>query len=222
MADHQTAGRGRLGRTWQAPPGSSLLVSVLCRPALPVAKAHLVTVAAGLAALDALEDVAGLRPQLKWPNDVVVEGPDGSRKLAGLLAESVVAGGSLTAVVVGMGMNVRWPHDLPEDLAATATSVRRAAGQDVAVDDVLDAWLDAFDARYGELHAEGGAALTAAAHRRACSTIGRRVVVHLADATVEGDAVDVDADGHLVVDVDGRRRSFAVGDVVHLRPASAP
>lgn len=219
VAEHQTAGRGRLGREWQAPPGSSLLVSVLCRPALPLSRSHLVTVAAGLAAADAAEEVAGTRPTLKWPNDVVVETADGTRKLAGLLAESVVEGAELTAVVVGMGMNVRWPQPLPAELAATATAVDRVAGRDVAVDDVLGAWLAAFDGRYEALLAEGGIRATADAHRAACSTLGRRVRVELADGALEGEAVDVDEDGHLVVDAGGARRTVAVGDVIHLRPA---
>lgn len=219
VTDHQTAGRGRLGRVWEAPPGSSLLVSVLCRPRLPVGRAHLVTVAAGLAAADALADVAGFRPGLKWPNDVVVETPAGTRKLAGLLAEAVVAGGALDAVVVGMGMNVRWPHPLPEELAATATAANHVAGRDVDRDDVLAAWLAAFGRRYAALHADAGVAATAAAHRAACVTLGRRVAVEVADGVVEGEAVDVDDDGHLVVDAGGRRTSLAVGDVVHLRPA---
>ncbi len=220
VTDHQTAGRGRLGRVWEAPPGSSLLVSVLCRPVLPLARVHLVTVAAGLAAADALEEVAGFRPSLKWPNDLVVETPAGTRKLAGLLAESVVEGSTLTAVVVGMGMNVRWPDPLPEELAATATAVNHVAGREVAVDDVLPAWLAALDRRYAALHAEGGVAATAEAHRAACSTLGRRVRVELADGVVEGDAVDVDDDGHLVLDADGIRQTVAVGDVVHLRPVT--
>jgi BirA family biotin operon repressor/biotin-[acetyl-CoA-carboxylase] ligase len=218
VTDHQTAGRGRLGRVWEAPPGSSLLVSVLCRPRLPPGRAHLVTVAAGLAAIDALDQVAGFRPGLKWPNDVVVEAPDGTRKLAGLLAEALVDGGTLGAVVVGMGMNVRWPNPLPTELAGTATAVNHQAGREVAPDEVLPVWLAAFGRRYADLHAEGGLARTAAAHRAACTTLGRRVTVELAEGLVEGDAVDVDEDGHLVLDVAGQRRDVAVGDVVHLRP----
>lgn len=220
VADHQTAGRGRLGRTWQAPPGSSLLVSVLCRPALPLSRAHLVTVAAGLAAADAVEEVAGFRPGLKWPNDLVVETAAGTRKLAGLLAESVVEGATLAAVVVGMGMNVAWPHPLPDELAATAASVDDVAGRDVAVADMLAAYLAALCRRYDTLHGAGGVAATAAAHRAACTTLGRRVKVQLGDGVVEGEALDVDDDGHLVLDVDGIRRSIAVGDVVHVRPAA--
>lgn len=219
VTDHQRSGRGRLGRVWEAPPGSSLLVSVLCRPPLPVTRAHLVTVAAALAAVDALADVAGFRPGLKWPNDLVVDTADGTRKLAGVLAESVVEGDVLEAVVVGMGMNVRWPEPLPPALAATATAVNHVAGRDVAVDDVLASWLGHLAGRYRTLCADSGVAATAAAHRSACSTLGRRVSVELAGASVEGEALDVDDDGHLVVEVAGSRRSFAVGDVVHLRPA---
>src|SRR5215218_8824381 len=89
VADHQTAGRGRLG-------------SVLLRPDVPPGRAHLVTMAAGLAASDACEAVAGVRPGLKWPNDLVID----DAKLAGLLAESVVEGDALRALVVGMGLNV--------------------------------------------------------------------------------------------------------------------
>ena len=220
VADHQTAGRGRLGRTWQAPPGSSLLVSVLLRPALPPGRTHLVTVAAGLAAADAVEEVAGFRPGLKWPNDLVVEVGGVSRKLAGLLAESVVDQGEVAGLVVGMGMNVRWPEPLPDDLAASATTVSAVAGREIAPADVLDAYLTALERRYAGLVAEGGAAVTARAHRAGCTTLGRQVVVQVGDGSFAGEAVDVDESGHLVVDLaGGERRTVAVGDVVHLRPA---
>jgi BirA family biotin operon repressor/biotin-[acetyl-CoA-carboxylase] ligase len=120
-ADHQTAGRGRMGRRWEAPPGSALLVSVLVRPALPLGRAHLVTMAAGLAASDACEALAGVRPGLKWPNDLVVD----DAKLAGLLAESVVEGDALRALVVGMGLNVTAAP------AEGATCLAGAAGRTV-------------------------------------------------------------------------------------------
>ena len=200
VADEQTAGRGRLGRTWVAPAGSALLVSVLLRPALPVERVHLATLAAGMAALDAL-DVLGLgpgdtsrsgRPGLKWPNDVVVD----DRKLAGILAEADGAG----AVVVGMGCNVR-PEALPADLAdiATAVDVDRAA--------LLVAWLRAYDARLGAL----GSVVADAVARSA--TLGRRVRVELAHETFEGVATELTDEGFLVVD----GRVVSAGDVVHLR-----
>ena len=99
MADHQTAGRGRLGRSWEDEPGDSLIVSVLLRPPLAPTQLHRLTQAVALAAKDACSSVGGFRPDLKWPNDLVV----GERKLAGILAESIVEDGRVGAVVVGMG-----------------------------------------------------------------------------------------------------------------------
>jgi len=122
-ADHQTAGRGRRGRTWESAPGSSLLVSVVRRP-VP----DLVTLAAGLAAARACESVAGIEATLKWPNDIMAS--DG--KLGGILSELV--GG---AVVVGLGLNVDWHTPLPADAAALGRGVDRGK--------LLRAWLTALD-----------------------------------------------------------------------------
>jgi len=120
VADHQTAGRGRSGRTWTAPPNASLLLSVLVRPAPQLA--GLSTMAMGLGAADAVESAAQFRPRLKWPNDLVWPG-DGSapdRKLAGILAEAHWPAAGDAAVVIGIGLNVNWPADLPADLATYA------------------------------------------------------------------------------------------------------
>jgi BirA family biotin operon repressor/biotin-[acetyl-CoA-carboxylase] ligase len=203
VADHQTAGRGRLGRRWEAPAGSSLLVSVLVRPALPVARAHLVTMAAGLAASDACEAVAGVRPGLKWPNDLVVD----DAKLAGLLAESVVDGEALRALVVGMGLNVTAAP------AEGATCLADHAGGPVDRRPLLDAWLARLDARLDALDD------VLADYRPRCATLGRDVRVARPDDAVEGRAVDVTDAGHLVVDAAGGRLELAAGDVVHVRPA---
>jgi BirA family biotin operon repressor/biotin-[acetyl-CoA-carboxylase] ligase len=192
VADEQTAGRGRLGRTWVAPAGSALLVSVLLRPALTAERTHLVTLAAGLAALDAIDELAPVPAGLKWPNDVVV----GDRKLAGILAEADGAG----AVVVGMGVNVQ-PAALPADLVDIATAVAVDRAQ------LLVAWLRAYDARLGALErvvADAGAR---------SATLGRRVRVELARETFEGTATELTAEGFLVVD----GRVVSAGDVVHLR-----
>ena len=214
VADHQTAGRGRLGRTWQAPPGASLLVTVLLRPSLPTAEVHLVTIAAGLAAVDACDAVAGVRPGLKWPNDLVVERDGTTRKLAGLLSESLVGGGRIEALALGMGLNVQWPAVLPEELAAIATALNHEAGHDVDRDALLDAWLARFGARYASFDA--GALLSE--YRERCVTLGREVRAELAFETVTGTAADVDPDGHLLVDTADGRRVITAGDVVHLRP----
>ena len=218
VADHQTAGRGRLGRTWQAPPGASLLVTVLLRPALAVADVHLVTIAAALAAADACGEVAGVRPALKWPNDLVVERDGATRKLAGLLAESTLAGGRIDAVGVGMGLNVQWPSDLPDDLAHIATALNHEAGHDVDRDAVLDAWLRRFADRYERLSQPGGVDDLLDAYRAACVTLGRDVRAELPFEVVVGVATDLTREGHLVLDTSDGRRVIAAGDVVHLRP----
>jgi len=193
-AEHQTAGRGRLGRVWDSEPGSSLLASVILRP-VPA----LVTLAAGLAAARACDTVAGVAAVLKWPNDVMAPDPPGDPagpprpgKLGGILSELVG-----DAVIVGLGLNVHWRSPLPPGAAALGPGVDRGR--------LLRAWLTGLD--------DGGDVLVR--YRAMCSTIGRRVRVQLPGETLEGTAEAVDDDGALVVD--GRRITAA--DVVHLRQA---
>ncbi|MFM7616278.1 MAG: biotin--[acetyl-CoA-carboxylase] ligase [Actinomycetes bacterium] len=209
VADHQTAGRGRLGRTWEAPAGASLLMSVLLRPALRLEAMHLLTMAAGLAVAEAVAEVAGFTPTLKWPNDLLA----GDRKLAGMLTEAEVSDGAVTAVVVGIGVNVQWT-DFPPEIAETATACNLVAGRDVP----RDALLDAFLARYGERLADLDAVPDD--YRSRLGTLGQRVRIELADETFEGEAVGVADDGALEVrTAAGTSRVVAAGDVVHLRPA---
>jgi BirA family transcriptional regulator, biotin operon repressor / biotin---[acetyl-CoA-carboxylase] ligase len=211
VADEQTEGRGRRGRTWSAPPGSSLLVSVLLRPTLHVEEVHVLTMAAALALRDAVEDVAGLRSGLKWPNDLVV----GDRKLAGLLAEAdLESEGQVRAVVIGLGCNIEWA-EIPTELEGIATACNLEVGHPVDRGRVLDAFLDHLSLRLGHLdrvHAE---------YRDGLATLGRKVRVDLGDREVIGTATDVDAAGRLVVTQDaGAAVTVAVGDVVHLRDDS--
>jgi BirA family transcriptional regulator, biotin operon repressor / biotin---[acetyl-CoA-carboxylase] ligase len=215
VADHQDAGRGRQGRVWTAPPGSSLLVSVLLRPAVAPDRLMLVTMAAGVALAEAVEHVAGFRVALKWPNDLVV----GDRKLAGLLAEADVPAGAPrpAAVVVGAGCNVQWDA-FPPELASTATACNLEAGRPIERDDVLSAFLDRLDARYAGLDAVPGV------YRARLGTLGRRIRVELGAGagrrTLLGVAAGVDDSGRLLVDTDGgERHELTAGDVFHLRPA---
>jgi len=228
VADHQSAGRGRLGRTWTAPPGASLLVSVLLRPQAEVVGA--VAMAVGLAMAEAVEELTGVAPGLKWPNDLLLD----DRKLAGILAEADWPAGSTASsgwraprdgermvVVVGVGVNVNWPDTLPDDLAETATALNHVVGHDVDRGELLVAFLRRLDGHYGALVEARSAAASGLldAWRARSATLGRRVRVDLGSSDVEGTAVDVDAEGHLVVESDdGERRTFAAGDVVHLRP----
>jgi len=208
VAELQRAGRGRLGRSWTAPPGTSLLVSVLLRPPLPPERMHLATVAMALAAATACEEVAGVRPELKWPNDLVV----GGAKLAGVLAETDAG-----AVVVGLGLNVDWPEGaLPEG----AVSLDRVSAARVERGQLLAALLGALEGRCRQLGDPGGRAELAADHRAALVTLGQVVRAELSTGVVVGIAEQVDDRGHLLVRTpDGARLEVAAGDVVHLRPA---
>lgn len=197
VADHQTAGRGRLGRTWEAPRGANLLMSVLLRPeGLAPDRLHLVTAAVALAGRDAAREAAGVEADLKWPNDLLV----GDAKLAGVLAES-----SLPSVVVGIGMNVGWA---PPGAACLGDGVSREVA--------LPALLSALGDRYGDWDG------VAREYRQACATVGREVRVELAGETFTGVAADVTDEGHLLVDVGVCLRTVMAGDVVHLRPVPPP
>ncbi|MHB8220717.1 MAG: biotin--[acetyl-CoA-carboxylase] ligase [Acidimicrobiales bacterium] len=216
VADHQSAGRGRLGRRWEAPPGTCLLVSVLLRPVTGPGERPLAAVAAAVAAVEACRVVAGVSPDVKWPNDLVVA----DRKLAGVLAEADpgAPGGppGSVAVVVGLGMYVDWPG--PPDVGGTCLS--EVAGHRVDRDELLDAWLGALAPRVAALASPAGRDGLAGELRARCSTLGRRVRVELVDGSaVTGRAVDLSAAGHLVVDTGAGHLVVASGDVVHLRPS---
>ena len=230
VADHQTAGRGRAGRTWSAPPGASLLLSVLLRP--PAGVGGLSTMAMGLSATAALEAVAGVVARIKWPNDLVWpgDGTRGDRKLAGILAEADWPAGSTpdagyrppdpaarVVVVVGIGINVAWPRQLPAELADIAVACNHVTDRPVDREELLVALLQRLDARYTAL-LEGGADALVADWRRRSATLGRQVRVDLGGEVVEGEAVDITGDGHLVVRTSQGDRALSVGDVVHLRP----
>jgi len=213
VAEHQSAGRGRLGRTWEAPPGASLLASVLLRPELAAGELHLCTAALALAARAACQAASGASVSIKWPNDLVI----GDAKVAGVLAESDpgAPGGPLgsTAIVVGIGINLRWPG--PPGVGGTC--LRDATGVDVDRLALLDGVLEELSLRRGSLDVPADRQQIAEELRAQCSTLGREVRVDLGEETIEGLALDLSDEGHLVVEVAGIRREVAAGDVVHLR-----
>ncbi len=219
-ARHQTAGRGRLGRTWVAPADSSILCSVLVRSSLDLSASHLITTALGLAARAACVSVAGVTPGLKWPNDLVLPHEDGfDRKLAGVLAESVTVTGESPVIVVGIGLNVTWPSELPDELASIATALNRHTSEPVDFTELVLAMLANFARRLTLVEDQGLSFMTEEV-RAASATLGRRVRVELPAAVLVGTATDITADGALVVtDDQGVSRSVSVGDVVHLRSA---
>ncbi len=214
VADHQESGRGRLDRVWVAPPRSSLLVSVLLRPELPLERLHLLTAVVALAAADACASEAGVEVGLKWPNDLVV----GTRKLGGILAETQLEGPRARAVVVGLGLNVNWGRRLGDsELAGQTVSLDQLAGREVDRARLLVALLTGLEDRYQALSTRAGQLAQAAEYRRRCTSVGQAVRVELADETFTGTAADVNDEGHLLVDVGMCLRTVTAGDVVHLR-----
>ncbi len=210
VADEQDAGRGRLGRRWDAPAGASLLVSVVV--ALDAAgQPALATPAAALAAADAVRSLAGIDARVKWPNDLVVD----DRKLAGVLAE--VVGG--TTVVVGMGLNVVWDR-FPAELAEVATACNLLSTARVDRADLLVAWLTRYDALLDQLVTPAGRTALRDSVAARSATLGRTVRVEFADRELTGVASALLDDGTLeVTRADSVREVVAAGDVVHLRPA---
>jgi len=217
VAEEQTAGRGRLGRSWSAPARSGLTFSVLLRPGDAVSERWgWLPLLAGLAVVDAVRLVAEVEARVKWPNDVLV----GDRKLAGVLAEVVGSRadpGVGAAVVVGIGLNVTVRRDELPLPSATSLRIEEAATTDR--DTVLRAVLRDLARRYAGWQEASTAAAVRADYRAACATIGQAVRVELpGGGALEGTAVGVDDAGRLTVrEGAGGLVSVAAGDVVHVR-----
>jgi BirA family biotin operon repressor/biotin-[acetyl-CoA-carboxylase] ligase len=212
VADHQTAGRGRLDRRWESPPGANLLASLLLRPACSSREVYLCTAAVALAAADACEAVAGVEVGLKWPNDLVVDGA----KLAGILAEAEFSDGALSAVVVGIGLNVAWPG--PDGAGGTSLAdLRVAAPVDRHL--LLGSLLGALVARRVQLDDPAGRRCLAEEVRRRSATLGQEVRVTSEGEVLTGRAITLDDQGRLVVETSEGARTFSAGDVTQLRPA---
>jgi BirA family transcriptional regulator, biotin operon repressor / biotin---[acetyl-CoA-carboxylase] ligase len=213
VAEAQSAGRGRMGRSWQSPPGASLMFSVLLRPAgVPQARRGWVPLLAGVAVASGIRGLTGVPTGLKWPNDVLV----GGAKLAGILAEQ-----SSGAVVVGTGINVSTQRaELPAQ-AATSLALEGVAG--ISRADLLCAVLAEFERLYrtwaatpspGDPDASG----LRAAYRQHSVTLGRQVRVEFPGGnSAGGTAVDIDPDGRLVLDTADGPLAVSAGDVNHLR-----
>lgn len=225
VADHQTAGRGRLDRTWTTPAGAALTFSVLLAPdRVPVGRWPWLPLLVGIAVAEGVRRVTELDCRLKWPNDVLVgDPPEGSgqaRKLAGILVERV-EGPRGPLAVVGVGLNVSQTEDeLP---VATATSLRLegAATTDRTV--VLREVLRILEALYVQWVADGGDAARGLreSYVRRCATLGQEVRVDLPGGEqVVGVASAIDADGRLEVRTREGSRVLGAGDVVHVRAAS--
>ncbi|WP_433328971.1 biotin--[acetyl-CoA-carboxylase] ligase [Spirillospora sp. CA-294931] len=221
VTELQTAGRGRLGRVWTAPPRSGLMFSLLVRPRVPATRLGWAPLLTGLAVASAVRRMtetffaeegadAAVDVRLKWPNDLMV----GDRKLAGVLVEKVD-----DALVVGVGLNVGLKAaELPVP-TATSLAIEGAPLSDRAP--LLRAILRSFETWYGEwaaLEGDPESSGLRTAYKELCVTLGRTVRVELPDGrALTGEVTDIDAAGLLVVSGPGGERSVSAGDVVHVR-----
>ena len=220
VADLQTAGRGRRGRTWTSPPGANLLFSVALRPAVAPRLAGLLGIAAALAVRDgcaSLAPDAGLA--IRWPNDVVDR--DG-RKLAGLLVETALERGELAEAVVGIGINVNWRvADMPPEIAPTATSLLALVGARIDRAVLLGRVLDGLDAEFRAL----GRGESPVVRLRACSWLdGRQVELDTGTEMVSGRVAGIADDGSLLLDAEIGRLALTAGEVARVHdvaPAAA-
>lgn len=211
VADLQTSGRGRRGRTWTSPAGRNLMVSVAYRPRVAAADAWRLGLAAALAARDACRTAAPV--DLKWPNDLVA---GDSRKVGGLLIETLLDGDHVSAATIGIGINVNWAvSEMPAEISGVATSLAELAGEPVDRGALLGALLDRLDS---ELAAVDAGASPLERYRAACRTIGSAVTVEIGARRIDGVAITVDDAGGLVVETPSGRETVTSGEVVRVRP----
>ena len=208
IADHQTGGRGRMGRGFQSPAGCGVYLSVILRPGCAPDRLMHLTCAAAVAACDAVEETAGIRPGIKWTNDLVC----GSRKIAGILTELITVG-SETCAIVGIGINCcQSSADFSEDIRSFAGSLAMATGREIDRWAVAAALIRALCRMDGILLAEKAAIM--ALYRAGCVTVGRDVSLLRADTVRHGHALRIDDDGALVVRfADGTVEAVQSGEI---------
>ena len=200
-AGHQTGGRGRLGRSWVDVPGGALLFSLVLRPHLEPDAGGLLALLAGTAMARACVELADQRTACKWPNDLLVAG----HKAGGIIAESRIEAGVFAFVVLGVGVNLGEP---PAEISG-------AGAVDAADDELLEAFLSAFVRSYQPAHPAFAGGVVAA-YRELCATLGTRVRAVTATGVIEGEAVDVDELGGLVVRTSSGEEVVRFGAVEHL------
>ncbi|MED5293298.1 MAG: biotin--[acetyl-CoA-carboxylase] ligase [Actinomycetota bacterium] len=232
VADLQTKGRGRRGRTWTAPSGTSLMMSILLRPpkdTLSPSNASLVTSALAVSARAAVDEMTNIKLEVKWPNDLVVDSPNpvlvdgdpGYRKVAGILTETLIQQNAIEALVVGIGLNTGWGQ-VPPELELVATSLDVLAGVTVDRTQLALTLLEHFETEYAALLEPAGAKNLRQKIRKHSATLGKRILVHTNQEpetqSLQGHALDIDEAGRLVIEFDnGDTQVVAVADVEHLR-----
>ena len=213
VAEEQTKGRGRIGRNWYSPPNSGLWFSVILRPSLAASRSTTISLAGALAITRALKDSYGVRPLIKWPNDILVDG----RKICGILTEGEFTGDRINFVVLGVGLNVLGRRgDFPVELQDLATTLEMVSDRQITRTEVLSAVLHEIERQYLLLSESGFESL----RREILShsmLVGSVVKVVTGNGVLEGVAADIDEKGALMVRKEnGTLERVIAGDVVRI------
>ena len=210
IAEYQTAGRGRLGRSWLSPPGCCILASVVLRPAIQLYQTPVVTLLAAAAATDAIRRLTKLPAKIKWPNDVLIDG----KKVCGILTEMGTGKGGENFLVVGIGINVNIDKDsFPISLKSTATSLSILLGYELSRIQLIQQFLLEFENRYLLLN-HGDMLPIISEVKRLSSILGCQVRVECDEKVMVGRAVDIDEDGALILCIGiGTLEKFMTGNV---------
>lgn len=212
IADMQTGGKGRLGRTWVSPPHVNLYLSLILRPPVSIATAPSINLLAGVAVAETIASVCGLAPSIKWPNDVLVNG----KKVCGILAEMQASARTLEAVILGIGVNINAPLSaFPEALRDKASSLLLVSGRQIERSLLTAALLTSLEKFYVLWLQQGFSAVRADWERYAADWLGKTITVAAAEGTVTGVVLGLDADGALLVrtEAEATPRRLLAGDV---------
>jgi BirA family biotin operon repressor/biotin-[acetyl-CoA-carboxylase] ligase len=215
LAETQTEGRGRLGRSWISQPGVGLYFSLLLRPPVPVARMPLVTLALGLGVAEGIEKACKVECDLRWPNDVLLQ----EKKCSGILVETSIDPDGSSCVIVGVGINVN--HEaMPHDLVDIATSLRIATGCEYDRGEVLHGALRGMERYYGVFIDDGPAAIVTAFTQKSSYVFDKQVAVVNGDVETVGATAGLDPSGVLLLrEADGRIGPVLAGSV---RPIGSP
>jgi len=210
LAECQTKGRGRLGRVWHSPKYKGLYFSLILRPEIPLDKAPVITLLSGVSICEAIKETTLLDAQIKWPNDIIFH----NKKLGGILTEIKAEVDEVNFVVIGVGLNI---NNDKKSLIPGSTSLRQEMKEELSRLDIFQNILYRLEVNYTLFQKKGSFAVTEK-WRQLSVTLGRRVKVYSHKEHIEGEAVDIDSDGGLLVRRDcGLTQKVTAGDVVHCR-----
>jgi BirA family biotin operon repressor/biotin-[acetyl-CoA-carboxylase] ligase len=211
VSETQSAGRGRLGRVWESPPGTGIYLSVILRPRLPPTELPKLTLTAAVAVVEAIKEATGLLTGIKWPNDILLAG----KKLGGILTEMETESDQMSHVILGVGLNINTPG-FPEHLAGLATSLS-GTGRKYSRLEIVRAFLRTLDAYYGRFLGQEFPAILEA-WRQAAVTLGRQVTVKQGGGEISGLALDVAPDGALLVEKPGGEVARVISGEIQQAP----